>query len=224
MDEAKKAELNLQIAIFEGRTQDAERIFLQSLEGQDPHVVNKLAISAASRRIDDRIFDKKIDGEQIIEVKKYLSRIDLNKIKKEIKSTAVIAITLIKHSLALLESDIETAEQLSSSVGELGLDAESLIFNLRSKEIIYRLKNKDVSIQETIQFIDKAVSVQNNQIYSDSIRLNLVEALIPIDSKLASQQFKLLSKPNDDLKSDTYYRYMLQGGGSASHTLSLKKN
>ena len=132
VDEAKKAELNLQIAIFEGRTQDAERIFLQSLEGQDPHVVNKLAISAASRRIDDRIFDKKIDGEQIIEVKKYLSRIDLNKIKKEIKSTAVIAITLIKHSLALLESDIETAEQLSSSVGELGLDAESLIFNLRS--------------------------------------------------------------------------------------------
>ena len=207
VDEAKKAELNLQIAIFEGRTQDAERIFLQSLEGQDPHVVNKLAISAASRRIDDRIFDKKIDGEQIIEVKKYLSKIDLNKIKKEIKSTAVIAITLIKHSLALLESDIETAEQLSSSVGELGLDAESLIFNLRSKEIIYRLKNKDVSIQETIQFIDKAVSVQDNQIYSDSIRLNLVEALIPIDSKLASQQFKLLSKPNDDLKSDTYYRY-----------------
>ena len=27
VDEAKKAELNLQIAIFEGRTQDAERIF-----------------------------------------------------------------------------------------------------------------------------------------------------------------------------------------------------
>ncbi len=207
VDEARKLELNLQIAFFEGRTEDAERIFLQSLEDKDPHLVNKLAISAASRRIDDRIFDQKVDNEQILEVKKYLSKIDINKIKKEIKSTAVIAITVIKHSLALIESDFKNAQQLSISVSELGQDAESLMLMLRSKEIIYRLKNNDASIQETIQFIENAVSSQTNQIYSDSIRLNLVEALIPIDSKLANQQFKLLKKPNEDSKSDTYYRY-----------------
>ena len=223
VDEARKLELNLQIAFFEGRTEDAERIFLQSLEDKEPHLINKLAISAASKRIDDRIFDQKVDNEQILEVKKYLSKIDINKIKKEIKSTAVIAITVIKHSLALLERDIKTAEQLSISVSKLGQDAESLMLMLRSKEIIYRLKNNDASIQETIQFIEKAVSSQTNQIYSDSIRLNLVETLIPIDSKLANQQFQLLKKPNEDSKSDTYYRYTARWWLCKSYIDSLEK-
>ena len=49
--------------------------------------------------------------------------------------------------------------------------------------------------------------MQTNQIYSDSIRLNLVETLIPIDLKLAKEQFILLRKPDDSIRSDTYYRY-----------------
>ncbi|MAV42869.1 MAG: hypothetical protein CMA30_00120 [Euryarchaeota archaeon] len=207
VDEKRKLELNLQLAYFEGRTEDAERIFLQSLDDKDPHTVNKLAISAASRRIDDRIFDQKIDDQLILDVKKYLSNIEINKINKEVKSAAIIAITVIKHSLALLESDVSGAEKLSISVGELGLEAESLMLVLRSKQQIFRLKNNEVSIQETIEFIDHAVSLQTNQIYSDSIRLNLVETLIPIDLKLANEQFQLLREPDDSIRSDTYYRY-----------------
>ena len=94
---------------------------------------------------------------------------------------------------------------------------------MQSKVIIYRLKNNDASIQETIQFIEKAVSSQTNQIYSDSIRLNLVETLIPIDSKLANQQFKLLKKPNEDSKSDTYYRYTARWWLCKSYIDSLEK-
>ena len=104
-------------------------------------------------------------------------------------------------------SQSKLAEKLSISVGELGLEAESLMLVLRSKQQIFRLKNNEVSIQETIEFIDHAVSLQTNQIYSDSIRLNLVETLIPIDLKLANEQFQLLRKPDDSIRSDTYYRY-----------------
>ena len=207
VDEERKLELNLQLAYFEGRTEEAERIFLQSLVDKDPHTVNKLAISAASRRIDDRIFDYQIDDKLVIDVKKYLSSIEINMINPEAKSAAVIAITIIQHSLALLDGDLEAAEKLSLSVGELGLEAESLMLILRSKQQIYRLKNSNVSIQETVEFIDNAVVSQSNQIYSDSIRLNLVEALIPIDLNIAREQFALIQAPNDDFKSDTYYRY-----------------
>ena len=208
IEEERKSELNLQLAYLEGRTEDAERIFSQNLNHKDPHTVNKMAISAASRRIDDRIFDQNIDQELITDVRKYLSKIDISKLNKEVKSAALIAITVIKHSLALLESDINAAEKFSLSVGELGLEAESLMLILRSKQQIFRLKNNEISIEETIQFIEDAVSSQTNLIYSDSIRLNLVEALIPVDIKLANEQFKLLRKPEDDIKSNTYYRYV----------------
>ena len=200
--------LKFELALFEGRVEDADKLFLQSLENSDHDSSNRLSISAASRRIEDRIFDQKTGDEIIKETKGYLSKIDISKVRQSSKSASIIAISLIKHSLSLLENDLTTAQKLTESVQHLGLEAESLTLNMRSKEVIFQLKNGLKSSEEVVEFVEKAISYQSNQIYRDSIRLNLVEALTSYDLELAKSQFEMLSKPDHEVRLKTYNRYV----------------
>ena len=200
--------LKFELALFEGRVEDADKLFLQSLENSDHDLSNRLSISAASRRIEDRIFDQKTDDEIIKETKGYLSKIDISKVRQSSKSASIIAISLIKHSLSLLENDLTAAQKLTESVQHLGLEAESLTLNMRSKEVIFQLKKGLKSSEEVVEFVEKAISYQSNQIYRDSIRLNLVETLTSYDLELAKSHFEMLSKPDHEVRLKTYNRYV----------------
>jgi hypothetical protein len=79
---------------------------------------------------------------------------------------------------------------------------------MRSKEFIFELKNGTKSLDEAKQFIEKAILSQSNQIYKDSIRLNFIEALTSLDMELAKVQFELLGKPDDEIRLNTYNRYV----------------
>lgn len=200
--------LKFELALFEGRVEDADKLFLQSLENSDHDLSNRLSISAASRRIEDRIFDQKTDDEIIKETKGYLSKIDISKVRQSSKSASIIAISLIKHSLSLLENDLTAAQKLTENVQHLGLEAESLTLNMRSKEVIFQLKKGLKSSEEVVEFVEKAISYQSNQIYRDSIRLNLVETLTSYDLELAKSHFEMLSKPDHEVRLKTYNRYV----------------
>jgi len=200
--------INLELAFLEGRITDAEELIHQSLEHPQQSTVNRLAISSCSRRLDDRIYDQKIDENLISDVKSYLSRIKIDSISDSSKTASIIALTMIKHSLSLLEGDIEHAGKLTESVTNLGLDAEALFFNLRSKEEMFRLKNDIITIDNAVESVELAISRQTNSLYSDSIRLNLVETLISKDLELAKHHFGLLSKPKTEIKFNTYQRYV----------------
>ena len=79
---------------------------------------------------------------------------------------------------------------------------------MRSKEMIFQLKNGVKSSSEVIDFVENAIFHQTNQIYRDSIRLNLVEALTYSDLELAKSQFEMLSKPDHEVRLKTYNRYV----------------
>ena len=200
--------LKYELALFEGRVEDAENLFLQSLENSDNDLSNRLSISAASRRLEDRIFDEKADDGIFNETSEYLSKVDISKVSQSSKSAFIIAISVIKHSLALLEKDLTAAQKLTESVQHLGSEAEALCLNMRSKEMIFQLKNGVKSSSEVIDFVENAIFHQTNQIYRDSIRLNLVEALTYSDLELAKSQFEMLSKPDHEVRLKTYNRYV----------------
>ena len=204
----RNVELKFELALFEGRVDDADKLFLQSLENADHDLSNRISISAASRRIEDRIFDQKTDDEIINETKGYLSKIDISKVRQPSKFASIIAISLIKHSLALLENDLSEAQKITESVQHLGLESEPLSLNMRSKEVIFELKNGLKSPKEVVEFVEKAISYQSNQLYRDSIRLNLVETLTSYDLELAKLQFEMLSKPDHEIRLKTYNRYV----------------
>jgi DNA-binding MarR family transcriptional regulator len=200
--------LKFELALFEGRVGDAEDLFVESLESSDHDMSNRLSISAASRRLEDRVFDDKIDDNIIKETNEYLSKVDISKVRNSGKSASIIAISLIKHSLSLLQRDILSAQKFTESVQNLGLEAESLVLNMRSKEVIFEFKNGLKTVDDTKLFIEKAISLQTNQIYKDSIRLNFIEALTSSDIELAKVQFELLSKPDNEIRLNTYNRYV----------------
>jgi hypothetical protein len=79
---------------------------------------------------------------------------------------------------------------------------------MRSKEVIFEFKNGLKTVDDTKLFIEKAISLQTNQIYKDSIRLNFIEALTSSDIELAKVQFELLSKPDNEIRLNTYNRYV----------------
>ena len=200
--------LKFDLALLEGRLEDADELFLESLKNSDHGQSNRLSISAASRRLEDRIFDDKIDDKIIKETNHYLSQVDIGKVHKSGKSALIIAISLIKHSLSLLQQDLLAAQKITESIQNLGLEAEPLVLNMRSKEIIFEFKNGLKSVEETKQFLERAISVQTNHLYKDSIRLNFVEALTPSNIELAKVQFELLSQPDYDIRLNTYNRYV----------------
>ena len=98
--------------------------------------------------------------------------------------------------------------EFTENVQHLGLEAESLTLNMRSKEVIFQLKKGLKSSEEVVEFVEKAISYQSNQIYRDSIRLNLVETLTSYDLELAKSQFEILSKPDHEVRLKTYNRYV----------------
>jgi DNA-binding MarR family transcriptional regulator/GTPase SAR1 family protein len=204
----RSIELKFDLALFEGRLEDAEKLFVESLEVSNADITSRLSISAASRRLEDRIFDEEIDDTIIKETNKYLSEVEIGEISNSSKSASIIAISLIKHSLSLLQKDLINAQKITESVQNLGLQAESLVLSMRSKEFIFELKNGTKSLDEAKQFIEKAILSQSNQIYKDSIRLNFIEALTSLDMELAKVQFELLGKPDDEIRLNTYNRYV----------------
>jgi len=204
----RSIELKFDLALFEGRLEDAEKLFVESLEVSNADITSRLSISAASRRLEDRIFDEEIDDTIIKETNKYLSEVEIGEISNSSKSASIIAISLIKHSLSLLQKDLINAQKITESVQNLGLQAESLVLSMRSKEFIFELKNGTKSLDEAKQFIEKAIFLQSNQLYKDSIRLNFIEALTSLDLELAKVQFELLGKPDDEIRLNTYNRYV----------------
>ena len=204
----RSIELKFELALFEGRIEDADTLFLESLKVKNSDISNRLSISAASRRLEDRIFDESLDENIIKETKGYLSKVDISKTLNSSRSASLIAISMIKHSLSLLQKDLSSAQKITESVQQLGLEADALTWNMRAKEAIYQLRNDSKSIIDTIKFIEDAISFQSNPIYRDSIRLNLVEALTPLDLDLAKTHFELLSKPDYDIRLNTYNRYI----------------
>lgn len=204
----RSIELKFDLALFEGRLEDAEKLFVESLEVSNADITSRLSISAASRRLEDRIFDEEIDDTIIKETNKYLSEVEIGEISNSSKSASIIAISLIKHSLSLLQKDLINAQKITESVQNLGLQAESLVLSMRSKEFIFELKNGTKSLDEAKQFIEKAILSQSNQIYKDSIRLNFIEALTSLDMELAKVQSELLGKPDDEIRLNTYNRYV----------------
>ena len=204
----RSIELKFELALFEGRIVDADTLFLESLNAKNSDISNRLSISAASRRLEDRIFDENSDDNIIKETKDYLSKIDISKILNSSRSASLIAISMIKHSLSLLQKDLSSAQKITESVQQLGLEADALTWNMRAKESIYQLRNDSKSILDTIKFIEDAISFQSNPIYRDSIRLNLVETLTLLDLDLAKTHFELLSKPDYEIRLNTYNRYV----------------
>lgn len=196
--------LSLGLAMLEGRIQDADEIIEQGLAEGDESEKNRMALAAASRRLDDRVFDQ-LDPSLATEVKSYLQRVKIPKQSSDERSVTLIALSMIQHALALWEKEFEKAKRLRSSLASIGGFAQPLLQGLEAKANLIAAQSTEQRTM-AINEIQTAIEAQTNLIRADALRLSLVEQFIDVDQLKAKQMFSMISEPSQVANSATLHR------------------
>ena len=183
------------LAYLEGRIEDAERCVEEGLLLLDQHQKNQLALSAASRRLDDRI-STEMSLDTIKDVKKYLSHIVLPKESGQ-RSVTVVALTMVQHALALIELDFERAETLRANLSSISKYDSTLVRGLEAKSYLHQsIDNPLTNWEDVYSATIEVANLQTNRIHRDSLLLSLTESLLEVAPELAKKSFLQITKPN----------------------------
>ena len=203
-DSAESRHLALGLAMLEGRIQDADEIIEEGLDSADQADINRMALAAASRRLDDRVFDQE-DPSLSTDVKLYLAKVKVPEGHPEQRSVTLVALSMIQHALALSEDDFERAERLRASLAGIAGFAQPLLQGMEAKAALFATKSSDAASLDTDR-MQEAIEAQTNSIRADALRLSLVEQLIGLDDIKAKQMFNLIKEPAQTATSATLHR------------------
>jgi DNA-binding MarR family transcriptional regulator len=221
-DESSNNEISIGLAYLEGRLQDAERSIEDGLKIGTQHQKNQLALSAASRRLDDRV-SSSLSKEAVNDIKHYLSHIVLPD-DAEVRAVTLVALTMVQHALALTERDFKKAETLRSNLSSLSSLTNGLIMGLEAKSTLLKMKENPTQIPSFVESILRAIDAQPSTTHRDALRLSLVEALLEIDVDLAQEHFMKVTKPNSSPGSMMLHRLHARWWVCKSHLVpSLKR-
>ena len=203
-DEGSFNEIAMSLAYFEGRIEDADLAIKKGLEIGTQQQKNQLAISAASRLLDDRI-EQHLDKEKVAEIKHYLGHIELADDSVQ-RTATVVALTMVQHALALVQANFVKAETLRATLVSIGGVDDALVLGLEAKAALFKAKANNHSVSKAVQLTRRAIEQQTNSIHRDSLRLTLVEALLDHDKEQANAEFLFISKPDESAKSILHHR------------------
>jgi len=187
-------EIDMGLAYLEGRIEDAEKAIKRGLNIGTQQQINQLALSAASRRLDDRITDS-LSKDAVFQIKQYISNITLPDASKQ-RTVTVVALTMVQHALALVEGNFVKAETLRSTLTSVGGIDDALVLGLEAKACLVEAKKNPHNFTVAVERTKHALAQQSNSIHRDSLRLTLVEALVEHDLEQAKVEFLQVSKPN----------------------------
>ena len=194
-NEGEMNHIAMGLAYLEGRIEDAERCVEEGLLLLDQHQKNQLALSAASRRLDDRI-STEMSLDTIKDVKKYLSHIVLPKESGQ-RSVTVVALTMVQHALALIELDFERAETLRANLSSISKYDSTLVRGLEAKSYLHQsIDNPLTNWEDVYSATIEVANLQTNRIHRDSLLLSLTESLLEVAPELAKKSFLQITKPN----------------------------
>ena len=203
-ESAESRHLSLGLAMLEGRIQDADEIIEQGLAEGDQSEKNRMALAAASRRLDDRVFDQP-DPSLAKEVKAYLQRVKIPEQTSDERSVTLIALSMIQHALALWEKEFEKAKRLRHSLAAIGGFAQPLLQGLEAKANLIAAQSTEQRAMATNE-IQTAIEAQTNSIRADALRLSLVEQFIDVDQPKARHMFSMIPEPPQPANSATLHR------------------
>lgn len=214
-DQGSFNEITMNLAYLEGRIVDADSAIQTGLTHGTQEQKNQLAISAASRRLDDRR-ESSLGKENISEIKQYLSHVVLPDDPSR-RTVTVVALTMVQHALALAQANFVKAETLRATLVSIGGVDDAIVLALEAKAALVKAREKSQSFSEAITITRRAIEQQNNTIHRDSLRLTLVEALLEHDEEQANAEFLFVSQPNESEKSILHHRLHARWWMCTSH-------
>jgi DNA-binding MarR family transcriptional regulator len=221
-DEGSSNQISIGLAYLEGRLQDAEKSIEKGFELGNQHQKNQLALSAASRRLDDRI-STALSKDAAKDIKRYLSHIVLPE-DAEQRAVTVVALTMVQHAIALAERDFSKADTLRANLSSISSLKSGIIMGLEAKSTLIQMQENPTGLPNVIESTLQAIDVQPSPTHQDALRLSLVEALLELDVDLAQKHFKNVTKPNSSPGSMMLHRLHARWWFCKSHLHpSLKK-
>ena len=194
-EEGSFNEIEMNLAYLEGRIEDAEIAITKGLEIGSQQQKNQLALSASSRRLDDRV-ETTLSKQTIGEIKHYLSQIVLPN-EPSLRAVTLVALTMVQHALALHEENYVKAETLRATLVSIGGIDDALVLGLEAKASLAKAKKSNKEFSSAVGITRKAIEQQISPIHRESLRLTLVEALLEHDIELARAEFLFVSQPDE---------------------------
>ena len=203
---AQLVEMRFTLARIEGRVDEYD-LMLDDILAQKTHTEQaRLLILLANATLEDRLPGKPVTDSALAKVTEYLKRINLSRIDTE-RQSVIVAMSLIKHSIALGRKDLTTAEEIIQTLCSIGSVDDSIIINLRTKEAILRYCNGAISLSEVSGLVDANCALIDHQMIAESIKLRLTEVLLTANKELAESHFADLSIPDKFPRNNTSLRY-----------------
>ena len=191
---------------MEGRIEDCDVLLDKVLENSSPLEGVRSLISLANRCLEDRLPGERISQVNLDRVENYLSNISLADLQ-EGRQSVIVAISLIRFSIALNRQDYSATSEILQSLSTIGPIDDSVILHLQAKIEIERYHNGLISLDEVSDIVDSHCQLIGHRLVAESIRLRFVESLVFKNEAVAKSQFETLKKPESFLRSNTSVRY-----------------
>ena len=193
MDDSRGAEIALAVSLQQGRISEAEELIRDGLELAEPEEKTRLALAAASRCLDDRIGNEH-NPKITKQINQLLKNITMPK-QPEKRTAVLISMSMIKHSVALLEGDLKTASEIRKSLSQVGGVDNGMLLALEIKSQLLDAKSNLNDLLKVIEMANDAIEKQPSNLHSDALRMSIVEFLIDIDSTHARNVFNEIKPP-----------------------------
>jgi hypothetical protein len=200
-----KLEIDFMLAKLEGRLEHCEQITEQLITTQSSFEANKLLISLATQILENRLPNQKLEGELISKVNSYLSRLDFSDLAN--RNVILVAVTMIKFTLALDEKNLAKAVNLLTSIESIEHNCDPVYLSMQTKIKIYEYDNGICDLSAVVEMVQSNCAIIDNILMSQSLKLKLIESLINTNLDLASKMFNQLTKPNQLPRSSPALRY-----------------
>lgn len=199
-------EMEFELAYIEGRSTDYEAILSELLNQKSPLDRARLLVSLASQILDDRLPSSPIKQHSRNKVEHYLKQISVKQLNHG-RQSIIVAISMIKHSIAMADFDFAKGEDIIQSMIGIGSIDDSIIVNLRTKEAITKYVYGVKPLNKVSEFIDANCHLMDNKLMLDSLNLKFIEALVEHDLDAAKMRFSQLTKPETFSRTNTSIRY-----------------
>lgn len=188
--DGRRHELAYGLAVLEGDLEGAERILNEQLDHGSTEEGARWLLKAAVALLEDRLFDQS-EVPNTANVQRLLHRIQLPD-RPTIRSSITVSMSLVQHTMALLEQDQDRAEALVDGLESLSHGDDPLVLHARLKAMVAFGASSDAISKA----YERTLAAQPTPFHRAVVGLTLVEHLVRQGDRNAPTVFGGLPLPD----------------------------
>ena len=189
---ALQDDLRHALAVMEGDAAEAQRLLERQLDRASSLERNRLVLRAAVQRVDDRLFNERTPLE-VAALRSLLERVELPD-DMEMRSSIMVSMTMIQHSLALAESDTVRARALVEQLLAVSHETDPLVLLMDLKTRLHfgnEAEGPSVSEADVVRVLE----AQTSPFHRAAVGLTYAEHLFNHDPERAAAWFANVVQP-----------------------------